>query len=99
MIPFFSIVLHVGSEWKEFFYDSLIPWYHYVPVPDAIRGPGEGSQAKAIEDLLRFLKNDDKIIRDYSGQIIGQQIAANGRQFIEQNLNDWLSVLQGNVII
>ena len=29
-----STVLHVGTEWKEFFYDSLIPWVHYVPITD-----------------------------------------------------------------
>ena len=28
-----SLVFQVGSEWKEFFYDSLKPWVHFIPVP------------------------------------------------------------------
>jgi hypothetical protein len=36
--------------------------------------------------LLEFLKNDDSIVGDLSGQIIAQQIAANGRKFIEEHL-------------
>jgi len=27
-----SVVLHVGNEWVEFFYSSLHPWVHYVPL-------------------------------------------------------------------
>lgn len=27
-----SLVLHVGDEWEEFFYPSLKPWVHYLPV-------------------------------------------------------------------
>lgn len=27
-----SLVFHVGDEWKEFFYDVLKPWVHYVPI-------------------------------------------------------------------
>lgn len=28
-----SLVLHSGQEWVEFFYDALIPWVHYIPLP------------------------------------------------------------------
>ena len=39
-----SLVLHVGSDWLEFFYPALKPWVHYVPVdPNA--------SVKKIEDL------------------------------------------------
>ena len=27
-----SLVFHVGDEWKEFYYDALKPWIHYIPV-------------------------------------------------------------------
>lgn len=27
-----SLVLHVGNEWKEYFYPLLKPWIHYVPI-------------------------------------------------------------------
>ncbi|CAG0919967.1 unnamed protein product [Notodromas monacha] len=29
-----SLVIHVGSDWQEFFYSALKPWIHYVPLPD-----------------------------------------------------------------
>jgi hypothetical protein len=64
----------------------LIPWYHYIPVPDATRGSGDGIQAEAIEDLLKFLNSDGKMLGSNSGQAIAQQIAANGRKFIEEHL-------------
>ena len=71
---------------KNFFYDSLVPWYHYIRVPDVTRNSGEGSQADAIEDLLKFLKNGDNVVGDHSGQSIAEQIASNGRMFIEEHL-------------
>lgn len=27
-----SLVYHVGDEWLEFFYPSLKPWVHFIPV-------------------------------------------------------------------
>jgi protein glucosyltransferase len=27
-----SLVFHVGDEWLEFFYPTLHPWVHYIPV-------------------------------------------------------------------
>ena len=44
------------------------------------------SQGEAIQDLLKFLKSDDNIRGDLTGQVIAQQIAANGRKFIEEYL-------------
>ena len=82
----FFLVLHVGSDWKEFFYGALVPWYHYIPITDANRVSGGGSQSKIIEDLLTFLKHDDKNLGDKNGHLIAQKIASNGRKFIEEHL-------------
>ena len=64
----------------------MVPWYHYIPVPDATRNSAEASQADAIEDLMKFLKNGDNVVGDHSGHSIAQQIAANGRKIIEEHL-------------
>ena len=79
-------VLHVGSEWKEFFYDTMIPWYHYIPVPDAKQGISDEDQMDTIEDLLQFLKSNDKYLENRSGNFVAQQIASNGRKFIQNHL-------------
>ena len=79
-------VLHVGSEWKEFFYDSMIPWYHYIPIPDAKHGSKDKDQMDIIEDLLQFLKSDEKYLENNSGQFIAKEIASNGRKFIQEHL-------------
>ncbi|XP_050101095.1 O-glucosyltransferase rumi homolog [Anopheles aquasalis] len=47
-----SLVFHVGDEWQEFFYPSLKPWVHYVPVP--VRS----SQAQ-LDALIRFFRKHD----------------------------------------
>ena len=101
-IDFFA-VLHVGSEWKEFFYDSLKPWYHYIPVPDATRrslvSDEKRSQGEIIEDLLKFLKYDDDKSENENVQSIAQEIASNGRKFVEEHLtmkdveNFWFDML------
>lgn len=31
-----SLVFHVGSEWIEFFYGSMKPWVHYIPVSTSL---------------------------------------------------------------
>ena len=46
----------------------------------------EESQADTIQDLLKFLKSYDNIEGDLTGQVIAQQIATNGRKFIEEHL-------------
>ena len=102
-ILIFFAVLHVGSEWKEFFYDSLKPWYHYIPVPDATRrspvSDEKRSQGEMIEGLLKFLKYDDDKSEHENVQSIAQHIASNGRKFIEKHLtmkdveNYWYDLL------
>uniref|UniRef100_A0A023F7V1 Putative o-glucosyltransferase rumi n=1 Tax=Triatoma infestans TaxID=30076 RepID=A0A023F7V1_TRIIF len=51
-----SLVIHVGDEWKEFFYPSLKPWIHFVPL----------DKNATIEDyrkLLNFLNEEDNIAK------------------------------------
>lgn len=52
-----SLVFHVGDGWKEFFYDSLRPWVHYVPVP---REPSE----RDLRQLLEFFNEHDDLARE-----------------------------------
>jgi len=66
-----STVLHVGSQWKEFFYDSLIPWFHYVPITD------KGNNGDDLKDVLEFLGAHSEV---------SKTIAQNGKEFIENHL-------------
>lgn len=66
-----STVLHVGSEWKEFFYDAMTPWVHYVPVSDR-----DNSQ-EGIRDLIGFLKANPEV---------ASAVAGRGRDFVENHL-------------
>ena len=43
-------------------------------------------QSAVIKDLLTFLKTDKKRSGEKSGTFIAQQIASNGRKFIENHL-------------
>lgn len=65
-----SLVFHVGDEWKEFFYDSLKPWVHYVPLA---KNPG----AEDIKKVLQFFQKHDKLAMD---------IAQRGRDHIWNHL-------------
>lgn len=65
-----SLVLHVGSEWLEFFYPALKPWVHYIPVES-------NASSESIEDLLEFLRSHEKI---------AISIAQNGHLFIKDFL-------------
>lgn len=65
-----SLVLHVGSEWNEFFYSALKPWIHYVPV-------NSNASQQEIEDLMEFLKAHDQI---------AEKIAQAGHNFIRNHL-------------
>ena len=40
-----SLVFHVGDEWTEFFYCTLVPWVHYVPV---------GRGLEELQDLVAW---------------------------------------------
>lgn len=65
-----SLVFHVGDEWKEFFYNSLVPWVHYVPVQST-------ATKEEIKDLIKFFKQNDDLAR---------KIAEQGFQHIWDNL-------------
>lgn len=52
-----SLIFHVGDDWKEFFYGSMIPWVHYVPI-------NSNPTAEEIEKLLIFFKENDKIAKE-----------------------------------
>uniref|UniRef100_A0A336LJ21 CSON001853 protein n=1 Tax=Culicoides sonorensis TaxID=179676 RepID=A0A336LJ21_CULSO len=54
-----SLVFHVGDEWKEFFYDSLKPWVHFVPVK-------ANASKRDIEELLEFFKDHDDLAKKIS---------------------------------
>jgi len=42
-----------GGEWKEFFYDAMTPWYHYIPVRD--------NSQEGIRDLIEFLNANPEV--------------------------------------
>ena len=63
-----------------------MPWYHYIPVPDATGAAGGQTQSDVIEDLLTFFKTDNNGLGEKSGKFIAQRIAHNGRKFIEEQL-------------
>ncbi|XP_076247010.1 O-glucosyltransferase rumi homolog [Calliopsis andreniformis] len=65
-----SLVFHVGDEWTEFYYHAMIPWIHYIPVPQ------DASQA-VLEELIQFAKDNDEL---------SKKIAKRGRDFIWNNL-------------
>ncbi|XP_052866551.1 O-glucosyltransferase rumi homolog [Anopheles cruzii] len=65
-----SLVFHVGDEWQEFFYPSLKPWVHYVPVP--VR-----STPDELEALIRFFDEHDEL---------AQAIAERGYEQVWQHL-------------
>lgn len=47
-----SLVLNVNSNWIEFFYPPLKPWFHYIPVEADFKG---------TTDLLEFLNENDQL--------------------------------------
>ena len=50
-----STVIQVESDWIEFFYPTLLPWIHYVPV---------ASDMHDLKDKILFLKNHDNISKE-----------------------------------
>ncbi|CAF3762961.1 unnamed protein product [Rotaria socialis] len=47
-----SLVLHVGSDWIEYFYDRLEPWYHYIPLETDLND---------VENILLFAQTNDRL--------------------------------------
>lgn len=65
-----SLVFHVGDEWLEFFYPSLKPWIHYIPVDSK-------SRPEDLESLINFFSEH---------QDVAQEIAERGYEMIWKNL-------------
>ncbi|RVE50548.1 hypothetical protein evm_004775 [Chilo suppressalis] len=67
-----SLVFHVGDKWLEFFYPSLKPWVHYVPIsPDASQ-----------DELKRYIE----YFRE--NETLAKEIADRGYQHVWDNLTD-----------
>ncbi|XP_029052282.1 O-glucosyltransferase rumi homolog [Osmia bicornis bicornis] len=65
-----SLVFHVGDEWTEFYYEAMIPWIHYIPVP-------KDADQTVLEELIQFAIDNDEL---------SKKIADHGRDFIWNNL-------------
>lgn len=65
-----SLIFHVGDEWTEFYYDAMVPWIHYIPVPN-------DADQEMLEELIQFAKGNDEL---------SKRIANRGRDFIWNNL-------------
>jgi len=65
-----SLVIHVGDEWKEFFYPGLKPWYHYIPLS------ASATQQQILQTLEFVWEN-----KDTAGKI-----ADRGFNFISEHL-------------
>ncbi|XP_017777227.1 PREDICTED: O-glucosyltransferase rumi homolog [Nicrophorus vespilloides] len=65
-----SLVFHVGNDWQEFFYSSLKPWVHYVPV----KSNASRDELKILIEF--FLENEN----------LAKKIAENGFKMVWNNL-------------
>lgn len=52
-----SLVFHVGDEWQEFFYESLKPWVHYIPIKS-------NPSLEELEKMLLFFKEHDDLAKE-----------------------------------
>ncbi|XP_075982107.1 O-glucosyltransferase rumi homolog [Anticarsia gemmatalis] len=67
-----SLVFHVGDQWLEFFYPSLKPWVHYVPI-------SAQATKEEIKRLIVFFKENDAL---------ANEIADRGFEHIWEHLTD-----------
>ncbi|XP_023945819.2 O-glucosyltransferase rumi homolog [Bicyclus anynana] len=67
-----SLVFHVGEDWLEFFYPSLKPWIHYVPLSP------KASQEEIMKYIMYFKEHDS----------LAKEIAERGFQHIWDHLTD-----------
>lgn len=54
-----SLVIHVASDWIEFFYERLEPWYHYIPITTDFNN---------VENILLFVQNNDRLVSKIARQ-------------------------------
>jgi hypothetical protein len=50
-----SVILKVNSKWKEYYYDELKPWIHYVPVKEDLSD---------LIDVIEWCKNNDELCKN-----------------------------------
>ncbi|XP_072935921.1 O-glucosyltransferase rumi homolog [Epargyreus clarus] len=67
-----SLVFHVGDEWLEFFYPSIKPWVHYIPISP------KATQSDLVKYIEYFKLHDS----------LAQEIANRGFEHIWENLTD-----------
>lgn len=67
-----SLVFHVGNEWLEFFYPSLKPWVHYVPISPS-------ASKEDIKKYIVYFKENDSL---------ANEIALRGFQHVWDYLTD-----------
>ncbi|XP_059048956.1 O-glucosyltransferase rumi homolog [Achroia grisella] len=67
-----SLVFHVGDSWLEFFYPSLKPWVHYVPISPT-------ANEEELKKYIEYFKEND---------FLAKEIAERGFQHIWDNLTD-----------
>lgn len=56
-----SLVFHVGDQWLEFFYPSLKPWVHYVPISPR-------ASQEDIKQLINFFKENDELANEIANR-------------------------------
>lgn len=56
-----SLVFHVGDQWLEFFYPSLKPWVHYVPI-------NPRASQEDIKQLINFFKEHDELANEIANR-------------------------------
>lgn len=66
------MVFHVGDDWLEFYYPSLKPWVHYVPL--SLKASQE-----EITKYIKYFKEHDSLAKE---------IAERGFQHIWDHLTD-----------
>jgi EGF-domain serine glucosyl/xylosyltransferase len=49
-----SLVFHVGNDWMEFFYTSMKPWVHYIPLDIGLEN---------VQEMIEFAKENDNVAK------------------------------------
>ena len=71
-----SVVLHVGEDWKEFFYPSLHPWVHYVPLQSDLSDlrqvsfPALGPYYDPNREVLGFLEAHHQVAEEIANRSV-----------------------------
>ncbi|GAB0088116.1 O-glucosyltransferase rumi [Sergentomyia squamirostris] len=91
-----SLVFHVGDEWKEFFYDSLKPWVHYVPVKS-------DPSIDELRSLIQYFSEHDYLAEEIANrgfeQIWNHLRLEDCEQYWENLLTSYGKLLKYNVTL